>query len=255
VLTRATTGTALARLAREAQIAAQLSHERLVLIADVDVSETGALYIVMELVEGATLADLHERYGDTAWALSVLRQMAEGLAALHAGRVVHRDLKPGNVLVARPGDPVDPGVKIVDFGIARLGNEDDGGGEASISPYAATGVPGEGAGVERGLTETGIVLGTPGYMAPELARGTRDAKPSSDIWAFGVIAHELLTGALPFAQPPLLDAIARRPWPAPPALDPARHPPAVAALVARCLDARPDARPTAAECVAALRVA
>jgi serine/threonine-protein kinase len=253
VLTGATTGSALARLAREAQIAAKVSHERLVLIADVDVSETGALYIVMELVEGATLSDLHERYGDARWALPILRQIAVGLAVLHAERVVHRDLKPGNVLLARPGDLVDPGVKIADFGIARVGSEDEHRCDGNISPYAATASLRDRA--DEGLTETGIVLGTPMYMAPELAGGTRDARPASDIWAFGVIAHELLTGALPFALPPVLDAIAGRPWHAPLALDPAKYDAAVAALVVRCLDGAPGARPTAEECVAALRVA
>jgi hypothetical protein len=251
VLTRATTGAALARLAREAQIAAKLSHERLVLIEDVDVSETGALYIVMELVEGAALSDLEVRYGDTAWALAVLRQIAGGLAALHAERIVHRDLKPSNVLVARPDDVVDPGVKIADFGIARLGSETDDD-DAKISPYAATAQPRKAS--PNDLTETGIVLGTPAYMAPELARGARDAKPSADIWAFGVIAHELLSGVAPFALPPVLDAIAGRPWSAPPSLDAGAHR-QVAVLVARCLNASPEARPTAEECVAALGVA
>jgi hypothetical protein len=251
VLTNAVTGVALARLAREAQIAAHVSHEHLVSIADVDVSETGALYLVMELVQGAALADLHPRYGDLAWALPILRQIAAGLDALHREGVVHRDLKPANVLLARPDDPDDPGAKIADFGIARLADALSVGEGAAIDPNADTAVLAGGASGAGPLTEAGSLLGTPIYMAPELAHGARDAKPSADLWAFGVIAHQLIAGALPFAAPPVLDVIARRPWRAAPGLD-ERCGAAIAALVARCLSATPESRPTAEECVAVL---
>ena len=253
ILTGARTGGALARLAREAQIAAQLSHERLVSIADVDVSEAGTLYIVMELVAGATLVDLHDRYGDAAWALPVLCQIAAGLAVLHGEGIVHRDLKPSNVLVARPDDPDDPGVKIADFGIARVEDEGPELDETAIDPNADTAAPSKLSGGRGALTGTGILLGTPIYMAPELAHGARDARPSSDIWAFGVLAFELLSGAQPFALPPVIDAIARRPWSPAPALDETRCGASVPALVARCLRAEPESRPTADECVASLR--
>jgi serine/threonine protein kinase len=246
VLTSATTGAALARLAREAQVAAKVTHERLVSIADVDVSEGGTLYIVMELVDGVTLVDLRDRYGDAAWALPVLRQVATGLAVLHDQRIVHRDLKPANVLVGRPGDLDDPGVKIADFGIAQLPDDEPGGDDPTLDSGVATGEAGA-------LTGTGILLGTPLYMAPELAKGARDAKPSSDLWAFGVLAFELLAGALPFEVPPVLDAMANRRWNAPRALDPARCGAAVAAIVARCLHAEPESRPTAGECLEALQ--
>jgi hypothetical protein len=254
VLTGAVTGSALARLAREAQVAAQVSHERLVSIADVDVSETGALYIVMELVHGSALSELQPRYGEVAWAKPVLRQIAEGVAVLHAAGIVHRDLKPANVLVARPDDAADPGTKIVDFGIARMADTLPGPGDAAIDPNADTA---ELAGAARTaplpLTQAGSLLGTPIYMAPELAGGARDASASADIWAFGVIAHQLLAGSVPFPVPPVLDVLARRAWRAPAALDEARCGAHVAALVARCLSASPETRPTAAECVAALR--
>jgi serine/threonine-protein kinase len=177
--------------------------------------------------------------------------VATGLAALHAEGIVHRDLKPANVLLARPGDLLDPGAKIADFGIARLA---EGGAEeeTAIDPNADTAIHSSGSALGAALTEVGILLGTPIYMAPELAVGARDAKPSSDVWAFGVIAYQLMTGALPFAAPPVLDTIARRPWSAARALDEARVGGAVASLVARCLGASPESRPTAEECVAAL---
>ena len=250
VLTNAVTGVALARLAREAQVAAHVSHEHLVSIADVDVSETGALYLVMELVQGEALADLHPRYGDLAWALPILRQIAAGLAALHREGIVHRDLKPANVLLARPDDPVDPGTKIADFGIARIADALPGGDDTAIDPNADTAMLAGAAGAGA-LTAAGSLLGTPIYMAPELAHGARDAKPAADLWAFGVIAYQLIAGSLPFPAPPVFDVIARRPWRAAPALD-ERCGAAVVALVARCLSATPESRPTAEECVAAL---
>ena len=254
VLTNAVTGAALARLAREAQVAAQVSHDHLVSIADVDVSETGALYIVMELVEGPALADLHPRYGDPAWALPILRQIAAGLAALHAEGIVHRDLKPANVLIARPDDAADPGTKIADFGIARIADALPAGLDATIDPNAETAsIAGSPPPSPLALTQAGSLLGTPVYMAPELALGARDATPAADVWAFGVMAYQLMAGSMPFAVPPVLDVIARRAWRVPAALDGTRCGAGVVALVARCLSATPEARPTAEECVAALR--
>src|SRR5262249_42713969 len=95
VLTAATTGVSLARLAREAEVAGRISHPNLVSIVDVDVSKTGELYLVMELVDGRALSDARGRHRDVRWVLPVLAQIAQGLRALHGGGVVHRDLKPG----------------------------------------------------------------------------------------------------------------------------------------------------------------
>src|SRR5262249_37004924 len=102
--------------AREAQMASTVAHPNVVGIIDVDVASSGFLYLVMELVDGEPLHHYRERFGDPGWAVPVLRQIASGLAALHAAGVVHRDLKPGNVLVS--GAEVRPQVKISDFGIA-----------------------------------------------------------------------------------------------------------------------------------------
>jgi serine/threonine-protein kinase len=243
VLTSATTGVAMARLAREAQIAAQVSHENLVAIADVDVSESGVIYLVMELVDGPPLQELRYKFGDVAWAKTMLRQIARGLAALHARGVVHRDLKPSNVLVDRDGV-----AKIADLGIARIGEETTDPQAATMAqdsnrtePNTVTDSP---------LTATGAFMGTPLYMAPELARGVKSAGPSSDIWSLGVIGYELVANRPAFASPPVLDAMAGKPI-EPPHLDEAVVGARVAAILMRCLDLDEKARPTAAEVAAA----
>ncbi|MEZ4365923.1 MAG: protein kinase [Kofleriaceae bacterium] len=114
---------ALARLAREAQIAAQVTHPNVVAVVDFDVASAGFMYLVMELVTGKSLHELPERYGNVAWALEVLAQTAAGLDALHACGIVHRDLKPANVLVTELATGLS--VKITDFGISRIALDDD----------------------------------------------------------------------------------------------------------------------------------
>lgn len=250
VLTQATSGTALARLAREAQIAAEVSHENLVAIVDVDVSESGALYLVMELVTGAALHESRDRYGDVKWARSILRQIAAGLGAMHARGVVHRDLKPANVLLTSEGR-----AKIADFGIARLDaptDTPDPMAKTLVDPTPADAALAKTEGASNGssdpaLTATGVLMGTPMYMAPELARGARSAAASSDIWSFGVIAYEITTGRFPFATPAVLDALAGRTVTAPPMKEIAETDDALVALVMLCLDPNPQARPTATE--------
>ncbi len=246
VLTGASTGSALARLAREAQVAAEVSHENLVGIIDVDVSESGALYLVMELVLGAPLYESAARYGDIPWARGVLLQIAKGLSALHARGVVHRDLKPANVLLTPSGT-----AKIADFGIARLD------GSESVDPLGATaeGAPADEALAptidarapsSASLTQTGVLMGTPLYMAPELAKGARLAGPAADVWSFGVIAFELLTARFPFDTPPVLTALAGKPLVSP-TLDDAEFDPELVAIIRRCLDPDARARPRAEE--------
>ena len=191
----------------------------------------------MELVEGETLAAAHGRFGDLPWAREILLQMARGLRALHEHGIVHRDLKPANVLLA---GNVDGGtlVKIADFGISRLIALADGT-EETISvddPTAA----------DPGLTRTGIVMGTPAYMPPELAFGAKDAPPSSDVWSYGVIAYELATGHFPFVELPVHAATRGAPIPAFAEL-PATLPAWLSSLITRCLATDPDARPTAPE--------
>jgi serine/threonine-protein kinase len=235
---------ALARFAREAQIAAQLDHPNLVGVLDVDVSRSGSLYLVMELVGGSTLEAERERYGDVPWALGILAQVAAGLQAMHAQGIVHRDLKPANVLLTAGGT-----VKIADFGIASLG------ARAGDPGYAQT-VDLLGATVAAGgnLTKTGMLMGTPKYMAPELTSGAADAQPAADLFSFGVMAYELLTRASPFPEAPVLARMHGRPMPpvASLARAPKPIPPAAIAILDACLAEDPAARPTAAALAAVI---
>jgi tRNA A-37 threonylcarbamoyl transferase component Bud32 len=226
----------MARFAREAQIAADISHPNLVPVLDVGISD-GALFLVMPLVGGGSLEQARSKFGMAQWAKPLLVQIAEGLAALHARDIVHRDLKPGNVLL------VGSTAQIADFGLAAVGGGVvDAAGDtlASGDPLADTAAPAS------PLTQRGDIFGTPAYMAPELAAGTKDARPSSDIFAFGVIAVEMLTGRSAFAEPPVMARLHGRAIAAP-VVD------GVPPIIARCLDLDPTLRPTAGELAAALR--
>jgi serine/threonine-protein kinase len=237
VLRGDTTGAALSRFAREAEIAARLDHPNLVSVVDVDVAQSGALYIVMELVDGVPLESMRERYGDTAFLLPVLRQVAEGLAALHEKGVIHRDLKPGNVLVDATGH-----AKISDFGIASL--------REVVDPLAATRTPDSLEQKSDPLTQQGAMLGTPLFMAPELWRGADRADAASDVFSFGLVAYVALTNKYPFHGPPIYDAGAGRKMEE---CEPiAEVPKAIRELLLRCVSLDPKARPTAAELAAAL---
>jgi serine/threonine-protein kinase len=260
IMTTAQSGDALARLAREAEIAGKMSHPNLVSIVDVDVSRAGALYIVMELVEGQPLREARSRRGDVPWVLAVLRQIATGLAALHGGGIIHRDLKPANVLLT--GDEGAPIAKIADFGIARLAENDlrtalaatrDLRGDTDPPAPTITASYGELQTPETApLTHPGQILGTPRYMAPELASGAKDAQPSSDIWSFGILALELLVGALPFASPTAGERRAARMRAEEDLGRLPGLPASIAKLLARTLAFTPAERPTATELASAL---
>jgi serine/threonine-protein kinase len=218
---------ALARFAREAQVAAQLDHPNVVATVDLGVTDTGALFLVMELVRGSTLQAERVRYGEGAWGVPVLLQVARALAAMHGAGIVHRDLKPSNVLLEGAL------VKVGDFGIAAL--LDDG-------PEAT------------GLTRTGVLAGTPPYMAPELARGIREATPAADIFSLGVLCFEVLARRLPYAVPPVLEAQFGH---SPSAPEPVEHavptiPKPLAQLIDACLQVDPASRPSARAAMATL---
>lgn len=222
VVTSALAAKQAARFAREAEIGARLHHENLVSILDVGIAAGATPFLVMELVQGGSMEDQRARFGDVRWALPLLKQIAGGLAELHANRVVHRDLKPGNVLLVEHGGG-RPTARISDFGISRFGSFDDGS-----DPDA-------------NLTETGALMGTPVYMPPEAWHGpARHA--SADVFSFGVLAYEALSGRSPFAKPPVTYVRAGQPLPEPSPLD--GVPDSVAKLVLACLCADPAGRPT-----------
>lgn len=166
----------LARFRREAQAAGSLENENIAAVTDFG-SHQGAPYIVMEFLEGQDLAKVLAQTGPLSItrASQILIQVCRGLVAAHARGIVHRDLKPENLLLQTRGDGGDL-VKILDFGIAKLKNNEH-------RPEAAT--------------RTGITLGTPYYMPPEQARGQKELDERADIYALGVILYELLSGRKP----------------------------------------------------------
>ncbi len=252
-------GMAVARFAREAQIASSIDHANVVSLVDVGVAPSGYVYLVMEFVEGVSLAVKRPRFGDAPWALELLRQIAEGLAAIHAAGVVHRDLKPSNVLLTEEASG-PPRPKICDFGISSLASTEEP--RPCSSPDAdppTLRLEGNDARLDPGLvsplTLTGMVLGTPVYMAPELARGAKSAQSAADIFSLGVMAFEMLSGRRPFAEAPALTALRglkKPPAPPPIATLVAGLSPEVAAWVDRALLSDPDERGSAHDLAAAL---
>jgi predicted Ser/Thr protein kinase len=216
------------RLRREAQAAAALSHECVATVYALE-ERGGDWFIVSELVEGQTLRD-RLQYGPVPVreAVEIALQVARGVAAAHALGIVHRDLKPDNVILTPTG-----GVKILDFGIAHIGQ---------TTSDSTT----------RTLTAAGLIVGTPGYMAPEQLRdGPVD--PRTDVFALGVLLYELLTGDAPFGRgggPSVVLAVIER-EPEPIGARVAGVPPAVAQIVATCLAKMPGARYASASEVAA----
>jgi hypothetical protein len=216
---------ALRRFIREAGTAARIDHPAVVRMIHVDVSDDGMLFQAQELVEGITLQ--HRLRSGRRWEPGVIARLAsvlcEALAAAHAVGVVHRDVKPSNVMLTRAA----PGLTLLDFGISKLyddAQEDDG------------------------ATRTGTILGTPAYMAPEQVDGGRRVADRADVYAVGIILFLMLTGRLPFEEitrrAPLRGAL--RDAPDVRSFE-AEAPAELADLVARCLERDPEDRPSARE--------
>jgi hypothetical protein len=218
---------ALERFEREVRAVAALNHPNIVALHDVG-SAAGVSYAVTELLDGTTLRDLVRAGGrlPPRHALEMAAQIARGLAAAHERGIVHRDLKAENVFVTRDGR-----VKILDFGIAVRDETHAGARDAET--------------VAR--TEPGLLLGTLGYMAPEQIRG-ESISARADLFALGVLVHELLTGVNPFRRDTPADtmsAVLREPAP-PLAVAAPGMPRAAARLIDRCLEKRPEDRPQSA---------
>jgi eukaryotic-like serine/threonine-protein kinase len=209
------------RFEQEARAAGQLNHPNILAVHDAGIHD-GAPYIVSELLEGESLRSrLQAGVLPSRKAIEYARQAAEGLAAAHDKGIVHRDVKPDNLFITSDGR-----IKILDFGVAKLATRDtDGGGR--------TGVPTD--------TAAGTVVGTAGYMSPEQVRGeVVDAR--SDIFSVGTVLYEMLTGRAPFSRETAAEsmtAILKEDPPEPRSPD---IPPALARIIARCLEKAREAR-------------
>src|SRR5262249_49715770 len=167
-----------ARFLAEAQAVAHLQHTHIVQIFEAG-QHRGLPYITLEYLEGGSLADKVRAHPlPPAEAARLVEQLARGIAYTHQRGVVHRDLKPENVLLAQDGTP-----KVTDFGLAKR-------------------VEGSG-----NLTATGAVMGTPSYMGPEQAAGSKDVGPLADVYALGAVLYRLLTGRPPFQAATALDTL------------------------------------------------
>ncbi len=183
----------LARFEREARTLAQLHHPNIAGIFGVE-ERGGARYLVLEYVEGETLADRLDRGPmPLADAIEVAEQVALGVEAAHEAGVIHRDLKPGNIMLTPDG-----AVKVLDFGLART--EEIGSSGVPLDAETVTTPAGHQP------TAPGVVLGTAPYMSPEQARGRRVDR-RTDIWSLGVILYEMLTGVCPFVGETATDSI------------------------------------------------
>ncbi len=212
----------LSRFEREARLLASLNHPHVATLYGFE-EASGTRFLVMELVEGETLADRIARHPlPIEEALPLFRQIAEGLEAAHEKGIIHRDLKPSNVKLTPEGK-----VKVLDFGLAKTLVSRESGPQ-SESPT-----------VTRSPTESGVILGTAAYMSPEQARGKALDK-RTDIWAFGCCLFEALTGRAAFLGETVSDTIARilEREPAWGAL-PARTPGRIRDLLASCLTKDP----------------
>lgn len=269
VLSRTSDSGRLARFAREALVASQLDHPNLVRLHDVGFASTGFMYLVMDLVEGRTLDEV-EVPAEPEWVLEVLIGVTRGLVAIHDAGIVHRDLKPANIIVP---DPVHNGraVKIVDFGISGILSEQNSDGSRSVArPVLAVGsslrevsldessthllrtsrstASEDSRGGDR-LTRADELVGTPAFMAPELALVDAPANPAADVFALGVIAYRCLWGTMPFPEAPVLAVLRGRQPPHPKRSFTACGdvPRPVAEVLDRCLEIEPTSRPTPTE--------
>ncbi len=223
----------LARLTREARLLASLNHPHIATIHGLEEAD-GVRALVMELVEGPTLADklaLGARRSVKAGlalaeALRIGGQIAEALEAAHEKGVIHRDLKPANIKLSHDGH-----VKVLDFGLAKAFSSDGTGSDLSHLPT-----------ITATELHSGAIVGTPAYMSPEQARG-KEVDKRTDIWAFGCVLYEMLTARLAFCGETVSDTIARilerePDWGALPALTPV----SIRRLIQRCLEKDPKRR-------------
>jgi serine/threonine-protein kinase len=216
------------RFMREARVAARLKSENVVRVYDIVAPEQGRTYIVMELLQGETLADRVKRGPlPITEAVDFVLQVAKPLAEMHDEGIVHRDVKPSNLFLARDADGKER-IKLLDFGVA-----------AFQQPVARA---------DSSLTLSEAVVGTPRYMAPEQVISSKSVDARADVWALGVTLYELLGGSPPFDGQTVLAVLNQIEHQEPPPLAVARPevPVALAAVVHACLAKDPGGRPASA---------
>ncbi len=212
------------RFQREAKLASQITHENVAAVFDCG-QERGVHYLLMELVEGGTFANLIEEHGRLSWhdTLAYGMQIGRALEALHVRGIIHRDIKPANVLITYDGV-----AKLADLGLAK---------QLDAEPSAST-----------GLTMQGVAMGSPAYMPPEQIRSAKDSTVSVDLYALGASMFQAVTGKLPYdgrSATEVMGKVLRDPVPSVAAIVP-DIPPGVAAFIERCLAKEPKGRPETA---------
>jgi serine/threonine protein kinase len=211
------------RFYREAQTAAALRHKNIIDVLDVGISDSDEPYLVMEYLEGESLASMLVRAGpvDLATACGIIESALMALSVAHENGVVHRDLKPDNIFLVPQKDEL-PWIKIIDFGVSKCTQNEE----------------------QTKLTREGSLLGTPSYMAPEQARGEVNLDQRTDLYAMGVILYEMLTGGLPFVGNNYNEILIKSLTdpPRPPQSVYAGFPPEAENVVMRALNKSPDER-------------
>ena len=218
------------RFEQEARAAAALNHPNIATIYEIAEHE-GAHFIAMEFIDGVTLRQkIHKQQTELRKLLRYLQHAAEGLAKAHAAGVVHRDLKPDNIMITRDGH-----VKILDFGLAKL-----------IEPrFAEDGNEDAATAIMQQHSTPGVIMGTVGYMSPEQAQGkTKEIDQRSDIFSFGCILFEATTGSKPFKGDSLIKSLHMVVYEPPPSIADSNPsaPPELQRIVRRCLAKDPEDR-------------
>ena len=216
---------AVARFGREARAAVKIKSEHVARVTDVGALETGAPYMVMELLRGQDLSQLLHAHGPLPVPLAAqyVLQACEALAEAHAIGIVHRDLKPANLFLTARADG-SPCIKVLDFGISKL-----------TTPLGSG--SGSGSGSDMSMTRTQAVMGSPLYMSPEQMASARDVDQRSDIWAVGTVLYELVTARVPFeaeTMPQLCAQILQNEPPPPRSIRP-DLPEGIEQIIWRCL--------------------
>ncbi|PWU00494.1 MAG: hypothetical protein C5B53_03980 [Candidatus Melainabacteria bacterium] len=226
LLTRTLSKQALRRFRQEAKAASALNHKGLIKVSDFGLTEEGQPYMVMEFVEGGSLADAIRKEGQLylSRVLNIFDQASDALAHAHEKGIIHRDLKPSNILLETGPGSIE-NVKIVDFGVAKMLEDDSGAGLR--------------------LTQTGEVLGSPLYMSPEQCSGSR-ADQRSDVYSLGCAMFEALTGCPPLQGETALATLLKHQQEIPPTLTEGslgqNFPPELEEVVARMLAKHPSER-------------